>query len=51
MNDKFDSLSKAAAPLIAWLKENGDPHTMIIVEPDHIRVTQDVMGLPVHQNN
>ena len=50
MASLHDSLHEAAKPLIAWLKEHGNPHTQIIVKDDHVKGTQDVMGLPIDNN-
>ena len=50
MASLHDSLYDAAKPLISWLKEHGTPHTQIIVKDDHVKVTQDVMGLPIGHN-
>ena len=44
MASLHDSLHDAAKPLIAWLKEHGNPHTQIIVKDDHVKVTQDATG-------
>ena len=46
MADK-EMLDKAAKPLIEWLKKYGNPHTSIIIEIDRVRVTEDLIGLPV----
>lgn len=45
---RIKDLYLTAKPLCDWLKENGNPHTMIIVEGNRVRVTEDVMGFPVN---
>ena len=41
---EFSSLKKAAAPLVDWLKDHGDPHTIAIVSQTNVDVYQAAAG-------
>lgn len=41
---EFGSLKKAAAPLVDWLKDHGDPHTIVIVSQTNVDVYQASAG-------
>ena len=47
----MEQLKELIAPVVEWLKKNGNPHTQIIVEIDCVKVTEDVFGLPVNDND
>jgi len=41
---EFEQLSK---PLVKWLNENGNPHSMIVIECDGARVYSGECGIPI----
>lgn len=47
----MEQLKELIAPVVEWLKKNGNPHTQIIVGIDCVKVTEDVFGLPVNDND
>ncbi len=46
----MESLKEIVAPAIQWLKDNGNPHTRIVVTMDRVLVTEDVCSLPVNDD-
>ncbi len=42
-------LEKLCRPVAEWLEKNGDPYTTVEITVDHIRVKQDIMGIPVEK--
>jgi hypothetical protein len=40
--EQRESLKLAAEPLMAWLLENGNPHTMVIVESDRAELFEGI---------
>lgn len=48
---KVEQLKELIAPVVEWLKKNGNPHTQIIVEIDCVKVTEDVFGFPVENSD
>lgn len=47
----MEQLKELIAPVVEWLKKNGNPHTQIIVEIDCVKVTEDVFGFPVENSD
>lgn len=43
----MNEIEKLAKPIINWLKENGNPHTQVIITLEQLRVTEDVLGIPM----
>ena len=43
----YDDLIALAEPIAKKLGTIGDPHTTMIIQPDHIRITSDVIGKPI----
>lgn len=46
----MESLKEIVAPAIQWLKDNGNPHTRIVVTMDRVLITEDVCSLPVNDD-
>lgn len=43
---EFEQLAK---PLVKWLNENGNPHSMIVVECDSAKVYGGECGVPISE--
>jgi hypothetical protein len=44
---KLDELEELSCPIIEWLIDNCHPHTMILIEDDHVKVLEIEAGIPV----
>ncbi len=44
-----EELHKLCRPIADWLEEKGDPYTTVEITADHIRVKQEIMGIPVEK--
>lgn len=44
MNDKQESFTEAAKPLVRWLAENGHPHHAAIVTSTNAELMEGLMG-------
>lgn len=44
---RMDELERAAQPIIDWINKYGHPYVNVIITQDGIRVTENVMGIPV----
>ncbi|MCH5297871.1 MAG: hypothetical protein J1E85_09400 [Ruminococcus sp.] len=42
-------IEKLAKPIYDWIKENGNPHTQVIITSEQLRVTEDVLGIPMKE--
>lgn len=43
----MDEIKKLAQPIYEWLKNSGNPHTQVIITLEQVRVTEDILGLPM----
>ena len=46
-----EEIKKRAKPLIDLLVEKGHPHMSIIVNENHIKVVEDVVSIPIKEND
>lgn len=51
MECSSEELKKRAKPLIDLLIEKGHPHMSIIVNEKHIKVVEDVVYIPIKEND
>lgn len=49
MKNKTDQLEQLAKPIAEWIKKNGNPYTQVIITADKIRVTEDMVGIPLYK--
>jgi hypothetical protein len=49
--DKIEQLETLAKPLVNLLREQYNPHCQIIIESDRVRIVEDVVGVPVKEND
>lgn len=45
MNEKMRSFEEAVKPIQKWLKENGCPHDLIVIDWDMARLFEGSMGV------
>ncbi|HDR3487783.1 MULTISPECIES: hypothetical protein [Bacillus cereus group] len=50
-NDKIEQLESLAKPLVDLLREQYNPHCQIIIDSDRVRIVEDVVGVPVKEND
>lgn len=43
---QIEELERLAAPLVAWLAENFDPYTAVVITEERVALTQELMGIP-----
>lgn len=43
----MEEIEKLAKPICDWIKENGNPHTQVIINFEQLRITEDVLGIPM----
>ncbi|MGM2815350.1 hypothetical protein ACS2Q8_25810 [Bacillus cereus group sp. Bce007] len=49
--DKLEQLETLAKPLVDLLREQYNPHCQIIIESDRVRIVNDVVSVPVKEND
>jgi len=47
MEERLKEVEKLCIPLVQFLRKNYDPHTEIIVSTDFVKVSQELLGVPV----
>lgn len=45
--EDFEALKQAAMPLVEYLRKIGDAHTTAVVTQRGVRLTQDLIGMPL----
>ena len=45
MNEKMESFEEAVKPIQKWLKENGYPHDLIVIDWDMARLYEGKFGI------
>lgn len=45
--EKFNTLKEAAQPLIGFLNDNYDPHTIAVVREGRVDILREEMGMPL----
>lgn len=45
-NEQIDEFKRVVQPLINWLEDNCDPHTIIIVRDDRAELYGGLVGMP-----
>jgi hypothetical protein len=50
MDEKWEELKSLAQPLVEWLKKNYHPHVQIIIESDHVVLTEGLMAIPFEED-
>lgn len=38
---------QAVAVIVKYLNENYNPHTKVIIEPDHMEIVETTLGMPM----
>jgi len=46
-----DEIKALAAPLVAWIREKGNPHIEIRIANNYVATTQNVIGIPFDYSN
>ena len=47
--EQIEDFEKLAKPLVKWLNENGNPHSIIVIECDSARVYDGECSSPVSE--
>lgn len=47
MNEKIKELKEISQPILSFIKENYNPHTTVIINPDCIKVISDEINIPI----
>lgn len=45
--EKLSAFEEVTKPLVKWLNENGNPHSVIIIECDSARFLSGEIGIPI----
>lgn len=48
-NEQICEFENAAKPLVDWLRKNGCPHDMVIVETTHAELFNGEIGIPFYE--
>ncbi len=44
----LEEIKELSKPLIKFIKENYDPHTVIIIRDDYVQVLREDIGIPIN---
>ena len=47
MPEKLKELEHLSTPLVDYLRDNYDPHTVIVIQDDLVRLYREEMGVPI----
>jgi len=49
--EKIEELQKLSKPLMQFLQTNTNPHTQLIIDFERIRISEDVVNIPIFRQN
>lgn len=51
MEGKIKELKQLCEPIAGYLKNNWDPHCVVIITYNHIKLVRDEIGIPVESDD